>query len=67
AFRIDPVDTTGAGDAFCGALAAALAQGMAIEDALVRACAAGAVVAQHRGATTPQLTPGSIAAFVDSR
>ncbi|PRA80701.1 ribokinase [Microbacterium sp. MYb66] len=67
AFRIDPVDTTGAGDAFCGALAAALSQGERIEDALVRACAAGAVVAQHRGATTPALTPGSIARLVASR
>lgn len=67
AFRIVPVDTTGAGDAFCGALAAALAQGQAIEESLVRACAAGAVVAQHRGATTPELSPESIAALVSSR
>lgn len=67
AFRIDPVDTTGAGDAFCGALAAALSQGVDIEAALVRASAAGAVVAQHLGATTPQLSPASIAALVASR
>ncbi|MGH3690721.1 MAG: ribokinase [Microbacterium sp.] len=67
AFRIDAVDTTGAGDAFCGALAAALAQGDAIETALIRACAAGAVVAQHRGATTAALSPTSIAALVSSR
>ena len=67
AFPIDPVDTTGAGDAFCGALAAALAQGVAIEAALARACAAGAVVAQHRGATTTALSPASIAALVSSR
>lgn len=67
AFRIDPVDTTGAGDAFCGALAAALSQGEGIEHALVRACAAGAVVAQQHGATTPELSPESIAALVDAR
>ncbi|WP_447948442.1 ribokinase [Microbacterium maritypicum] len=67
AFRIDPVDTTGAGDAFCGALAAALAQGEAIETALIRACAAGAVVAQHRGATTSALSRASIDALVSSR
>lgn len=67
AFRIDVVDTTGAGDAFCGALAAALAQGAAIEAALIRACAAGAVVAQHRGATTSALSPASIAELVSSR
>lgn len=67
AFRIDPVDTTGAGDAFCGALAAALARGERIEDALVRACAAGAIVAEHRGATTSALTADAIAAVVASR
>ena len=67
AFRIDPVDTTGAGDAFCGALAAALAAGERIEDALVRACAAGGIVSQHRGATTAALSPASIAALIASR
>lgn len=67
AFRIEPVDTTGAGDAFCGALAAALAQGESIEAALVRASAAGAVVAQHLGATTPVLSAASIAELVASR
>lgn len=67
AFPIDPVDTTGAGDAFCGALAAALAQGDLIEAALLRACAAGAIVAQHRGATTSALSPVSIAELVASR
>ena len=67
AFPIDPVDTTGAGDAFCGALAAALAQGDVIEAALRRACAAGAIVAQHRGATTSALSPVSIAELVASR
>ena len=67
AFPIDPVDTTGAGDAFCGALAAALAQGVPLEAALVRACAAGAIVAQHRGATTPVLSPASIAELLATR
>lgn len=67
AFPIDPVDTAGAGDAFCGALAAALAQGDAVETALVRASAAGAIVAQHRGATTPALTTEAIAALITSR
>ncbi|MFK3678247.1 ribokinase [Microbacterium sp. NPDC090218] len=67
AFRIRPVDTTGAGDAFCGALAAALSRGRRIEDALVEACAAGAVVAEHRGATTSALSTESIAALVASR
>jgi len=44
------VDTTGAGDAFCGALAAALAQGLDPEDALRAALAAGAANVRHPGA-----------------
>ena len=67
AFRIDAVDTTGAGDAFCGALAAGLAQGQDIERALVRACAAGAIVAGHRGATTPALSADALEALVAGR
>lgn len=43
-------DTTGAGDAFCGALAAALATGSDRRSALDRALAAGAAAVQHRGA-----------------
>ncbi len=43
-------DTTGAGDAFCGALAAALARGEAQESALRAALAAGAAAVQRPGA-----------------
>lgn len=64
AFPIDPVDTTGAGDAFCGALAAALSAGAVIEDALMTASAAGAIVARHRGANTAALTPQALAELV---
>lgn len=67
AFPIDPVDTTGAGDAFCGALAAALAAGERIERALLVACAAGAIVALHHGANTAALTPEAIATLVATR
>ncbi|MFF3027359.1 ribokinase [Microbacterium sp. NPDC057944] len=67
AFPIDPVDTTGAGDAFCGALAAALAAGAAIEEALLTASAAGAIVALHRGANTTALAPAALAALVATR
>ncbi|KGN37383.1 PfkB family carbohydrate kinase [Knoellia subterranea] len=49
-------DTTGAGDAFCGALAAALASGADRATALDRALAAGAAAVQHEGAQPdPQL------------
>ncbi|PRY49224.1 ribokinase [Knoellia remsis] len=46
----DVVDTTGAGDAFCGALAAALAAGDDRDSALDRALAAGAAAVRHAGA-----------------
>ncbi len=44
------VDTTGAGDAFCGALAAALAAGTDLESAVGRASAAGALATRAHGA-----------------
>lgn len=44
------VDTTGAGDAFCGALAAALARNDDREEALREALAAGAAAVRHAGA-----------------
>lgn len=44
------LDTTGAGDAFCGALAAALAAGADRRQALVTALAAGAEAVRHVGA-----------------
>ena len=46
----DVVDTTGAGDAFCGALAAALAAGLDRDAALDRALAAGADAVRRVGA-----------------
>jgi ribokinase len=46
------VDTTGAGDAFCGTLAAALAQGQALQDAARVAVAAGSLAVGSRGAAS---------------
>ncbi len=48
--KADAVDTTGAGDAFVGALVAATALGVPLPDALRRACAAGALAVQVHGA-----------------
>ena len=45
-----PVDTTGAGDAFCGAFAAAVAQGRSAVEAARVAVQAGAHMVQHAGA-----------------
>jgi ribokinase len=47
--RIDPVDTTGCGDAFNGALAAGLLEGRKFEDAVKRAIFAGAFCATRLG------------------
>jgi ribokinase len=46
----DVLDTTGAGDAFCGALAAGLAADLEPEAALDAALAAGAAAVRHPGA-----------------
>ena len=50
AFPVTAVDTTAAGDAFNGVLAAGLLAGLALEDAIVRANAAGALCVTKRGA-----------------
>jgi ribokinase len=49
-FSADVVDTTGAGDAFCGAFASAYAEGRDLPDALRRGCAAGALATTALGA-----------------
>ena len=50
AFPVTPVDTTGAGDAFCGALAARLASGADLPSAVRYAAAAGALATTTAGA-----------------
>jgi ribokinase len=50
AFAIDAVDSTGAGDAFNGALACALASGDQLDKAIAFANAAGALATTKRGA-----------------
>ncbi len=49
-FAVVAVDTTGAGDTFCGTLVAAFAQGAAPANALRRACAASALACTRLGA-----------------
>jgi ribokinase len=49
AFPARPVDTTGAGDAFCAAFAVALAEGAEDAEAVRWGCAAGAHMVEHEG------------------
>lgn len=49
AFTVEVIDSTGAGDAFNGALASALAQGSTLNQAVVRAAAAGALACTKLG------------------
>jgi ribokinase len=50
AFAVSVVDTTGAGDTFCGSLAAALGHGRTLPEALRYASAAGALTCTRLGA-----------------
>ncbi|MBK7405185.1 MAG: ribokinase [Phycisphaerales bacterium] len=48
--EVEAVDTVGAGDAFCGALAAMLASGVPLDEAAQVGCIAGALAATKAGA-----------------
>ena len=60
AIEVEPIDTTGAGDAFCGCLAAALADGLELPEAVRRAVAAGALATTVRGAVPSLPTSAQI-------
>jgi ribokinase len=59
---ITPVDTTGAGDAFVGVLAAGLDQGHELTAALARASVAAGLACTKVGAQTSQPTAAEIEA-----
>lgn len=59
-FEVEVVDTTGAGDAFCGSLAARLAAGDELNDAVRWAAAAGALATTVVGAVPAQPTADRI-------
>ena len=64
AFPVKPVDTTAAGDTFCGVLVAALAQGQTFAQAMRQASAAGALACTKAGAQTSIPTQAELENFL---
>ncbi len=62
--QISAVDTTGAGDAFCGALAVALAGGQPLIEAVQWAMVAGALATTSIGAQTSMPTTEQVEVFI---
>jgi ribokinase len=63
-FEVEAVDTTAAGDAFCGALAAGLCAGLGRPEALRRAAAAGALATTRTGAVPSLPGAGAVDALI---
>ncbi|MEM9520846.1 MAG: ribokinase [Actinomycetota bacterium] len=61
---VTPVDTTAAGDSFCGALADAIVRGADLVDAARWAVRVGAATTQRPGAQPSLPTPAEVDAFV---
>ena len=66
-FGVAPIDTTGAGDTFCGTLTAALGEGVALLQALQRANAAAALACTRLGAQTSIPTRAEVNDFLASQ
>jgi ribokinase len=64
AFPVTPVDTTGAGDTFCGALVAALGRGDGLAGAMRQASAAGALACTRAGAQSSIPTRDEVMALL---
>ncbi|MDO4887585.1 MAG: ribokinase [Actinomycetaceae bacterium] len=67
AHSVDVVDTTGAGDTFVGALAACLAEGRGLAEAIAVATAAGSLSTTKLGAQSGMPTSDEVRAFMDGR
>lgn len=64
AFAVMPVDTTAAGDTFCGVLVAALGNGLRMPEALRQANAAGALACTRLGAQSSIPTHAELQTFL---
>jgi ribokinase len=64
AFRVEAIDTVGAGDCFNGGLAHALAAGQPLDKALRFASACGALSTTRRGASAASPTRAEVEAFL---
>ncbi len=64
-FKVNCIDSTGAGDTFCGALVAALARGEELTQALRQASAAGALACTQPGAQSSIPTQSEVNRFLD--
>lgn len=67
AYKVEAVDTTGAGDAFNGGLLAALSEGKELWDAVKFANALAAISVQRLGTTPAMPTREEIDAFLEER
>ena len=66
AFPVEAVDTTGAGDAFCGALAVGLAAGGSLEQIIPLASATAALKCTRRGAQAALPSRADVERFLQS-
>ena len=65
--RVATIDSTGGGDAFCGALAASLAEGRPLAESVRRAVAAAALATTHVGAREGMPTLAELEEFLATR
>lgn len=66
-YEVSPIDSTGAGDAFSGAFAVGLSDGLTLEDAVQRAQAAAAISTRAEGARAGMTTREVLDVFVATR
>jgi ribokinase len=67
AFKVEAVDTTAAGDTFCGAFAVALFEGKSLKESLLFASAAAAISVTRMGAQPSAPTRSEIDVFIKTR